>query len=227
MAQATFVQDGASIDYTPGSAVAAGDVVVIGERVGIAKRAISASVLGALAVAGVFKIVKTTGAIAQWARVYWDSDGDPDDGTAGSGALSTDPSVGKFAGVAVAAAASGDDTVSVLLNRDPATEALPAAISDPGDAGAIPVNQGDGYVSIVTAGAETRTVPAPAYVGQRILLTLDTDGGDAVVTIAGTVNQTGNNTLTFADVDDAIELVGKSNGKWSVGFNDGVALTTV
>ncbi len=74
--QATFVQDGNSIDYTPAVDVAAGDVVVIGLLVGIAKEAIKANRLGALAVAGVFDFVKEVGAstaIAVGALVYWDS----------------------------------------------------------------------------------------------------------------------------------------------------------
>ena len=52
--QATFVHDGASIDYTPGSAVAAGDVIVQGELIGVARTPIAANALGSLAVDGVF-----------------------------------------------------------------------------------------------------------------------------------------------------------------------------
>ena len=43
MPQATFVQDGCAVDYTPGVAVAAGAVVVQGDLVGIAKRPIAAN----------------------------------------------------------------------------------------------------------------------------------------------------------------------------------------
>lgn len=227
MTQATYRAKGDAVDYTPGSAVTAGDVVVLGGTLGIAKSDIAASTLGALIVCGLYSIVKVTGAISQWAKVYWDADGDPVGGTAGSGALTTDPSKGVFAGIAVAAAGGSATTVDVLLNLDTPTTPLLPAITDPGDAGAIPVNQGDGYVELVTAGAETRTLAAPAYIGQRLLITMKTDGGDGVLTVASTVNQTGNNTLTFADANDTIELVGRANSKWSVGFNDGVALTTV
>ena len=52
MATAKFIQTGDSIDYTPGSAVTAGDVVVQEELVGVAKLDIVANVLGALAVVG-------------------------------------------------------------------------------------------------------------------------------------------------------------------------------
>ncbi len=47
MAQATYVQQGETIDYTPGSDVAAGAVVVQGDFVGVAKQPIAASTPGA------------------------------------------------------------------------------------------------------------------------------------------------------------------------------------
>ena len=75
MATARFIHDGNSIDYTPGSAVSAGDVVVQGDLIGVAKLNIVASALGALAVAGVFDFPKTAGsgeAITAGAKVYWD-----------------------------------------------------------------------------------------------------------------------------------------------------------
>ena len=40
MPQATYVHAGSSVDYTPVAAVAAGDVVVLGDLVGVAKRPI-------------------------------------------------------------------------------------------------------------------------------------------------------------------------------------------
>ncbi len=73
---ATFIQSGCSIDYTPAANVAAGDVVVQGELVGVAPRPISAGELGALAVEGVFAFPKATvagSAIAAGANTYWDN----------------------------------------------------------------------------------------------------------------------------------------------------------
>lgn len=74
MATAQFIQDGRYVDYTPGSTVAAGDVVVQGDLVGIAKGDIAAHQLGALAVEGVFDFTKATGvgtAIGVGTLVYW------------------------------------------------------------------------------------------------------------------------------------------------------------
>ena len=62
--------DGA-IDYTPGSAVTAGDVIVLGSVVAIATQDIAASVLGSLALEGVFKVPKITGANAVGTLIYW------------------------------------------------------------------------------------------------------------------------------------------------------------
>ena len=42
MPQATYVHGGCAVDYTPGTAVAAGDVVVQGDLVGVVKRPIAA-----------------------------------------------------------------------------------------------------------------------------------------------------------------------------------------
>ena len=111
MAIGTFVHDGNAIDYTPGADVAAGDVVVQGELVGIAKTAIAASVLGALAVSGVFDLPKATGAstaITAGALVYWD---------AGNSQATTDDATGanKLLGKTVAAASDDDTTVRVRL----------------------------------------------------------------------------------------------------------------
>ena len=73
---ATFVHEGKSIDYTPTSAVTAGDVIVLGTLVGVAPRSIEANKLGALQVEGVFDFPKATGsssAISAGDKVYWDA----------------------------------------------------------------------------------------------------------------------------------------------------------
>ncbi|MBK7782329.1 MAG: hypothetical protein IPJ58_16455 [Ardenticatenia bacterium] len=103
----------------------------------------------------------------------------------------------------------------------------PATIADPGNAGAIPVTA-SGRVAIVSAGAETRTLAVPTIVGQRLLIYMKTDGGDAVITVAAAINATGNTIITLNDAGDAIELVAVENGsnkRWVVAFNSGAALS--
>lgn len=112
MPQATFVHDGNTIDYTPGSDVAAGAVVVLGDLVGIAPRAIPANTLGSLAVTGVFDLPKATGAgtgIAAGATLFWD---------AGNQIVKIDSNSGarKRLGNAAAVAGTTDATVRVRLN---------------------------------------------------------------------------------------------------------------
>ena len=73
MSQAVFVHDGAAIDYTPTADVAAGEVVVLGDLVGVAKQPIPANTPGALAVEGVFDF--PTESLSGWAvgvLAYWD-----------------------------------------------------------------------------------------------------------------------------------------------------------
>lgn len=106
----------------------------------------------------------------------------------------------------------------------------PAIVADPGDAGAISVAEGWAVCSLVTAGAETRTLADPQRVGARISFGFKTDGGDCVITAASPVNQTGNNTLTFADAGDHLVLEAIEDGsdiEWRIVANDGVALSTV
>ena len=99
------------IDYTPGAAVNAGDVVVIGELVRVAVRPIAAGALGALANEGVFNVTKTAGGgtgIAVGVNLFWD---------AGNRVATANPNGGanKFMGKCIMAAADGDVTVRVLL----------------------------------------------------------------------------------------------------------------
>jgi hypothetical protein len=101
------------------------------------------------------------------------------------------------------------------------------SITDPGNAGAIAVTA-DGVCNLTSAGAETRTLAIPTFVGQRILLCLDTDGGDCVVTVASSFNQAGNTIITLNDAGDSVELVGRTVGgtrKWQLAFNDGATLS--
>ena len=231
--QATFVQEGTSVDYTPSSDVAAGQVVVQNSLIGIAKVPIPAHTLGALATAGVFDVVKETGALNAGAALYWDVDGDPQGGEAGTGAATATSTANSFAGFVLTAAGSADETVRMILIpvigvANTIHLDLTNVIADPGDGEAIPVTD-SGHCSLVTEGAETRTLAAPTDAGQLLSLSFKTDGGDCAVLCATGVNQTGNNLLTFAAEGDTIVLVAADvgvNKRWRVVCNDGVALTT-
>jgi predicted RecA/RadA family phage recombinase len=113
MSRVKFIHDGDSIDFTPapGGNVAAGDVVVQGDLVGVAKMDIAADTLGALAVTGVFDFPKATGtgsAIAAGVNVYWHSSVTQANTTA---------SGGKLIGKTVRAAVDADTTVRARLSQ--------------------------------------------------------------------------------------------------------------
>lgn len=108
---ATRVKEGTKIDYTPGSAVAAGTVVLQGDLFGVAEVDIPANTLGSLAVEGIFDITKaTTGGsgFAVGVDVFWDAGNSRASNSSASGA-------NKQIGKATQAAADADTTVRVLL----------------------------------------------------------------------------------------------------------------
>jgi len=106
---AESVQDGNSVDYTPAADVAAGDVVVLGELVGVAPRPIKAGENGSLAVVGIFAFPKTVGAgsgLAFGVKVYWDAVAKVVTATVGAN---------KYVGKTVQAAADSDAAVRTRL----------------------------------------------------------------------------------------------------------------
>lgn len=111
--QAQFVHDGGAIDYTPGADVAAGDVVVQGNLVGVARTPLAANQPGSLAVRGVFDFAKAGGAgvtFAVGALVYWDAANHLAVAADGGGA-------NKVVGKAVRAAVDADVAVRVRMNQ--------------------------------------------------------------------------------------------------------------
>ena len=108
MAYAVYIQDGEYIDYTPTSAVAAGDVVVQGEMVGVARTPIAANALGSLAVVGVFEFAKANpdATLTIGVNAYWDA----------TNKVATSVSTAnKLIGKVVRAAGNTDTTVRVRL----------------------------------------------------------------------------------------------------------------
>lgn len=199
-----------------GSAVASGAVVVVGTLVGIALGDIANGATGELALAEVWTVAKDTSvAIAQGAPVYWN----------GTGATSSaDGNVPM--GHAFAAALQAAATMQVRLDSSRYPSPV---IADPGNAGAIPV-VASGNVAITTTAAQTRTLANPAAAGIELAISMAVDGGDAVITSAAAINQTGNNTITMNDAGDTIVLKSvkvASAYRWRVMVNDGCTLSTV
>jgi predicted RecA/RadA family phage recombinase len=105
------VQEGKYIDYTAGSTIAAGDVVVIGSLVGVAPRPIANGADGVVQIEGVCAMPKPSAGsgaetISAGAQVLY---------YATSGIANT--VTGTAAGYAVAEAVTGSSTVNVKLER--------------------------------------------------------------------------------------------------------------
>lgn len=112
----TYKQLGDTIDYTPGSAVAAGTVYVIGTTiVTIVPVAIAATDKGATATRGVFNVPKDNSDVAAGDALYWDDNGNPYGGTALSGAFTKTSTGNVFAGIALEAAGTTTGDVDMLL----------------------------------------------------------------------------------------------------------------
>jgi predicted RecA/RadA family phage recombinase len=107
---ARFVQKGEALDHTPGSALAAGAIVVLGTvGVGIAQTAIAANTVGSLIVDGVIEHPKTAAqAVTLGQKIYFD---------AANNLLTTTVGSNVLVGYAVRAQAAADATVTVKLMK--------------------------------------------------------------------------------------------------------------
>ncbi len=103
---AHYVKKGFSIDYknTGETIIAAGDIVNLTTRIGVATSDIPIGAVGSVAVAGVFSIEKTEVAVAPGAALYYD---------AAAGKLTTTADKNVPAGWAVAAS-QADDAVALV-----------------------------------------------------------------------------------------------------------------
>jgi predicted RecA/RadA family phage recombinase len=217
MAQTPAVRhtsDGDRIDYTPVSAVTAGDVVVVGSIPMIAERDIAAGALGSLACEGVWKVPKATGAITAGDSIYWDADGSPVTGDASSGAATGTATGNNLMGVAQAGALSGDSYVYVLLTSAQRTATIAGSVTadditgsdsslavaglGAAQGGAIAITGGTSSTSGNAGGAVSVTGGTPGATGAGGAVTVTggaggaTSGTGGAVTIAAGAGTAGN-----------------------------------
>ena len=163
--QAIFRKVGNSINHTPSGAIAAGEVVVQGDLVGVAERAIAASALGALTVRGEFDIKMAAVTITAGQPAYWDADGDPVGGLLdGTGAATNVSTSNKFMGFFPEARADTAETASVVLMSTDSTALTSQTLAALGDVGAtaytagmIIVADGNSYEEVAVGGDATLT----------------------------------------------------------------------
>ena len=133
----------------------------------------------------------------------------------------------KRARLDVVGVTAGQTRVINVPDRDVELALVPIEITDPGNAGAIPVTQ-SGVCNLASGGVETRTLAIPTYNGQTLVLMCATYVGNITITSAQRLNQAGNVTMTFGAVEDAVFLVAVEIGaalRWKIFGNDGVALS--
>ena len=112
-----YVQEGKVIPFTASGAKTSGQVVVVGSIVGISMGDVANGAVGQFAIEDVFDVPAATAEITAGAAVYWDADGNPVGGTAGSGAATATATDNTLMGHAIAAKAAAAGTVRVKLGR--------------------------------------------------------------------------------------------------------------
>ncbi len=110
---AKLVQEGRSIDYTPGADVASGAVVVQGKLLGVSPLDIPANTLGSIQVEGVFQFPKVTGVGTNYAagtELYWDA-------AEGEATNDDDEGANALIGKSIKAVLTTDATVLIRLTQ--------------------------------------------------------------------------------------------------------------
>ncbi len=222
-------QEGKVIDYTPGSAVAAGQVLQVNGRAAIAMAAIAANVKGSIMVEGIIEVQAAAVAGNAENVVGWDENGSPLDGTASSGAAVVSLPVADFIlGSLVKALATTAGRAYVALNKF--SDSQPAwsqwtheLLTDD-----LTIDAEDhGKVLHIATDAKAFTLPATAA-GLEVIIVNDGIDGNNIVTInpnsndkimgpniAGTDNKDQVNTKTTAIRGDFMHLrADGSNGWW-------------
>jgi hypothetical protein len=231
---------GEVIDYTPSSAMTAGQVFKLGGRAAFPINDIAASKQGSVQVAGhaKFRAAAVVGNVGD--NAWWDDDGNPYGGTAGSGCLTTNAAVGNiWLGILTAALAATDGVATVALNV--ANPELPAwgnrthvkktadYTADATDFGGVIHCDGGGEtddIIVITlpatvAGAEI-TVQNDGADGTS-QITIETNASDKILSpTALDDGDTLDNTLATAIRGDFVTFIGDGAAGWVRKDNRGV-----
>ena len=101
------------------------------------------------------------------------------------------------------------------------------AIADPGASGTIRVDKNFGVLRLISAAAETRTLPRPLKTGLCLKINFVTDGGDVTLTVTGGYTEAGNTTMVFSDTGDFANFESMEEGSgtlvWRLVAFDGVS----
>jgi Uncharacterized conserved protein (DUF2190) len=223
--------------YNPSTTVTVsnGNVVVINGVPYIAQGDIPPLTMGTVAFNGcVWSGLKAAGAWTAGDMIFWNAAATQNYG--GTGAYTNIAAGGGvFVGYALitpgttAGALTGDNYGYFVKSVSPAGSAN-NIIPDPGATGAIPVTN-SGTVNITTAGAETRTIAAPAAAGLSLILVAYSVGaGTATVNSATTnIGAASHQHIALTANGQSIELlsIAVTGGtfRWAVRYNDGTTIS--
>lgn len=191
------------VSYTAGSAVTAGTPVLTAVGVGIPVNDIAAGATDEVDVCGRFR---AWGVASQaWVvgdRVGWDANGDPLNGTAGTGAYTKTVTNWDFAVGTVVQAKAAATEMGVILLDEPSANFIPSGAQQAlSGAGAINVTA---YSTVwTTTGADAGTLADGTRVGQLKEIMLTVDGGDGTLTPA---TASGFTTIVFSAIGDMVLL---------------------
>lgn len=176
-----YRSEGDIVQFTAGAAYTAGEIITLLDgRAAMVSSTVASGDLASAVVRGVVQLTKTSGAIVAGQNVLWDTSNNY---VSASGTL--------HVGMAVAAAASGDTTVSVALNERSGSAAIGALIA------VVKTVTGAGTVPVFTANCPTKYRVVNFY----IIATNTTNG--TVKLTDGTNDIT--NAITHGTTDNAIE----------------------
>jgi predicted RecA/RadA family phage recombinase len=207
-------KSGERVAYTAASAITAGTPVLSANgMVGIAVNDIANGDVDELDVTGRFR---AWGVASQaWAvgdAVGWDANGDPLNGTAGSGAYTTVVSDWDFfVGYADEAKGATDEMGVIRLPDSAGADSMPAGAQQ-AISGAGAINVTSYFTAWTTTGAQAGTLADGTRVGQLKEIQLVVDGGDGTLTPASFADGT---TITFSNAGDNVLLRWTAAG-WKV-----------
>lgn len=208
-----YLQDGEVMPWTngTGSAVSAGGVVAVGlMAMAVAAVDIASTATGSVQMEGVFTLTKTTGAIVQGGKVWWDP--------VNLYVINAPTKNCYFLGYAFRAAASDATTVDVQLECfcDEGPRLLTLAATGNESLTAADFMSGDLTLVVPNTGAKTIALPAVAAVPVGAILRVKKTTADAqAVTLDGNSSETVGGGATYTSID--------ANGDTALFANTGTA----
>jgi predicted RecA/RadA family phage recombinase len=210
--------------YTAGSNITAGTPVLTSLGVvGIPANDIASGDTDEVDICGRFR---AWGVASQaWAvgdRVGWDANGDPLNGTAGSGAYTKTVTDWDFAVGTVAEAKGATTEMGVILLDEPAAIFIPSGAQQ-SLSGAGAVNVTSFSTMWTTSGAQAGTLANGTRIGQLKEIMLTVDGGDGTLTPA---TASGFTTIVFSNIGDMVLLQWTAGG-WIILKRGNVATAAI